>query len=300
MSEQEEKTQTESKIDTMLHRRNFLVALHTKAIGNKRKDTSASDEIYKKFHSDAKMGQFVKHLFNPKSLSRINSLRVNATQTMQKVGIPWNNGWYAVNVNRFEELRGLFRDMSKEWDIAVNAWLDNYEEHIEQAKEKLGKMFNEEQYPSKEEVAKMFEFRLEMNPITHASDVSRLILDEKDVEKLKEFENNIETRQAELVNKGMQFVYGQIINALERIINRIEESSRFNSNNTMLASIRKIVENLPLYNIAEDERMTELHKEMKDSPLMTLTIDDLKEDETKQQEAKDEAKRFLDKVRSLM
>jgi len=287
------------EINDLLHQRNILVRLHITAVGNVRKDDEASAIVEEKYGSDSSMGQYVKHLFNPKSLKHINSLRSKASQTMQQVGIPWGYGWYVINVRQFEEFRKIVTRLTKEWNKAVKTWLDNYDSHVQEAKKRLGTMFNPEQYPTRDKVASLFEMRPEYQPILRGNDITRLVLGKEDTDKLEEIKENIEKRERELVTKGMKFVYGRIANALERIINRINESTRINSNNTMLETIQGIVNNLPNYNIANDDNLTNLHDEMMKSPLMTMSINELKEDECKRTLAKNEAKRFLQLVRQF-
>ena len=283
-------------ITDFLHQRNILVKIDTRAVGNNRKDNDGSEVVAETMESDSTMGSYVKHLFNPKGLRKINNIRNEISTSMARVGIPWRDGWHLINVSSFEDFRTMCVAIRKHWDAAVNDWLENYDKHVEEAKERLGKMFDPNQYPPKDEIANLFEFTPHYNPVPHNEDLDRLVLTSADIKEIESISNSVNEEVSRLARNGMVFVWNRVHNMLERVVNRIDENTRLNKNNTMLSTLQEVIKKMPQFNLTQDDGMSRIYKELEDSLLMTTDIMDLQGDKVLQAKIKDEAKQFMEKV----
>lgn len=301
MSEELEDIEVEENpTKSFLHTRNILVKIETRSVGNERKDDVASDAVANEFQTAANMGRYVKHLFDPKSLRRINNIRNQISTSMPNIGIPWKDGFYVINVSSFESFRKMCSTIRKQWDNAVAEWLKKYDAHVEEAKTRLGKLFDPNQYPSSDVIEGYFEFRPRYKPIPHSEDLDRLILTSDDILQIEEISDSVNQEVHRLTLQGMKWVWEKLHNMLERIVNRIDEGNRINRNNTMLDTLRTVIQYLPQFNLTQDNDLSTIYNDLNKSVLSTVDISDLQgeDEETKavKTNVRDTAKEFMDRI----
>jgi hypothetical protein len=129
---------------------------------------------------------------------------------------------------------------------------------IDESRERLNGLFNEEDYPAPEEIGSCFGFKLDISPFPNAGDF-RVQLQEDDIMLIR---TEIQGRMEEAVKGAMQDVWSRLYQQVQRMAERLkdlDEPIRWD----YVADLRALLEILPRLNLTEDPNLDKMVREAK-------------------------------------
>ncbi len=253
-------------------------------------DKKVADEIMDNKEASRNRGRFTKQLFmDVKSLKAITNKMYWEYRSKTTA---WEEGRRLLPVDFFESLTKLHRDCSDELEVALTEFGKNYDQYKEEAKVGLGKLYNEEEFPSFNEFKRKWKIRLDFFPIPEKQ---HFILDaEKSLikEMQKSFEASINSKESIAIEETKQRVIESVGKIVERLADKKMHFSR--QGKEVMNPIRELVDVLPTLNLFNDENITKMIEDLKTN-LYEVTDEDLKQDK-KRKEVLKNTKAMLDRM----
>lgn len=194
----------------------------------------------------------------------------------------------------------LFFDYKQEADVRkatfdsmVDKFIDEYPDHVQKAKENLGALFDETDYPDAEDVRKKFSFKLVFSPMPEAGDF-RLDIPAQDLEAIKEeYEASQQTRLAE----AMREPWDRLYKVLQNISNKLtdtdaDEKKRYHE--TLISNAQDLCTMLTHLNVTRDPKLEQARRELQ-SALLGVDIVDIRESEATRADVKSKIDEVLKK-----
>jgi len=289
-----------------LSERAMLTSLHRGRWSATATDHEVSEETNERYNAGSDAGSYGKRLVAGKFLKHVTSKIDAAVRTHNVLTLPWSD-----NGDRILSCVGhsVYAEQMRLARLSVTAAAKEFatevypKQAIPEAKTRLGKMFNQEDYPSSEEVVKKFYIDVELKPVMGAGDFRAELSDAS----LKAITKDIEKRFNERIEGAVNNCFERIVEVTEKMVTKLREYqpagadgiSKNRFQDSLVFNIKELAELLPSLNITEDKRLDELQKRLLEDLTSTspavLRVDDKLRDKTS---AKAEA--ILKKARSFL
>ena len=264
-----------------LHEKALLV-LHTAHRSQFRKfDRDVTRGISREHDADPdNSGRYNKMLINKEALKPINSVISQAYRHHIENTLPWDDTGYRLlpteNYFAYTEQQRKYQD---DFAAAVAAFVEDYHDHIEEAKGRLGKMFRASDYKPKYQVEDSFSLQTKVRPVPNADDI-RVGIDAKEALKIK---RQLEEDLQAVVNEAIHDLWERMHETLTIMRDRLKDYSKdpdrrfYQSWINNVRELAKIIERLNFTNDRDLERIR---------AKVEKWVDDLNNDEIKEKPAK--------------
>ena len=254
--------------------------------GNKLDKQVTEETQYNKEVKNKKAMRVYKSLFvdNP-YLSEIVSIATRSRTWYELNSLPWkDNGKRLIPATKLPDTQKAISDLSIAFENACQRFFDNYYAEIDRIKNDklLGKMFNEDDYPSLSEIKKKFAFSFSLEPIADPSDF-RVQVNQSDLEKYAQSLIEIETE----ANKEL---WERLYKAVNHIVEKLNGDERLFE--SMITNVEELTEVIPSLNISGDSKLSRIVKIVKRS-VSNIDIDDCRKDKGIRKETAEEIKDIL-------
>ncbi len=142
-------------------------------------------------------------------------------------------------------------------------FIEDYDDHIDQARLDLGRLFRIEDYPSKEALRNRFSIAYRIVPVPDA-DHFMAKLAAADTERVK---RDIERRIEERLHDAVGDLYRRLGEAVEHVSERLREDGEGKPlvfRDSLIENIRSLVDVVPRLNIFGDDELARLCEQVKD------------------------------------
>lgn len=256
-----------------LSHRAVLVSLHTGSWTGMLTDRKVTEEVSEANNADLRgAGRYGKQIVSNKFLHTVNSKVSQARRTHFALSLPWEDNGTRILATRgykhYTEQMRLARIMVESAAKEFAAGMPTY---IEEAKHRLGDMFNEDDYPSADVVRKKFYVDVEVNQVPESGDFRAKLSSDQVAAVVKDIEERTNSR----VNRAVQSVFERIADLTSKMAEKLRDfepatgkgkagapKSAFKA--TLVYNIQELAETLPALNITGDERLDKLQKELLD------------------------------------
>lgn len=135
----------------------MLVSITIKAPTASRVDKDATHEVITNKHAAHDAGRFTKKLFDKAAFAEVQTAMSALRNEHYRLTLPWaNDGARILPASGYDNYMVTMRGLREAFDNAVNNFLNDYNSSVERAKERLGDMFNANDYASDVDIAKKF------------------------------------------------------------------------------------------------------------------------------------------------
>lgn len=257
----------------------MMVELNISCWTARKLDKRVSEEVDSAKNTKVKAGNYHKHLLagNPHHEAVIRyaaSCRLWNTQQT----IPWSDSG-----PRIVTMENLFNggykkqldDRKVEFERLTDVFMGVYPTLISAAAFQLGDLFNREEYPEPEAVAKKFRFNYTLTPIPTAGDFRIDIGEQAKAELVAQYETAFNER----LNHAMRDVWQRLYECLTHMSERLasdDEGKRKVFHGTILTNARELIGLLSRLNITNDPKLEEARRDLS-AALINTDIDTLKE-----------------------
>src|SRR5574343_798172 len=157
----------------------MLVNLSISQWTGKKVDKKANETVERTHLTEGKVGLYSKRLLpNTKELDTINNLSQGMSKFFYDNTLPWfSDGSRIIKASHYMEFTNEFRTLKGKFDKAVLDFIRDYPALKEQAKRKLGDLYNESDYPSDQEIQYTFDVKVSFIPVPDVGDFHTEILE---------------------------------------------------------------------------------------------------------------------------
>lgn len=152
--------------------RALIVKLSIPRWNPKRNDPRGEEIIRSATNGQGHVGVWSKHCVPPAEVKRITHVASRARSYNYALTLPWKDGGLRLlpitTVDRYMRTVDQYREQFTE---AVDAFLERYPRLIEDAQDRLGSLYNPEDYPAPEDLAARFDFRVSIHQISDSPDI---------------------------------------------------------------------------------------------------------------------------------
>lgn len=191
--------------------------------------------------------------------------------------LPWSDkGGRLLPMSMFLDYKQEANSRKNYFDSKVAKFVAEYPQLVNAAEHNLGDLFNAADYPSAEEVASKFEFRMVFSPVPEAGDF-RLSASDADMAELKaQYESAYETR----ISDAMQTAWGKLHSTLTTMSERLaeptgEQTKQFRS--TFVTNIKDVCSLLTHFNITKDPQLEMARRDL-ERAVSSVDVDDIRSD----------------------
>ena len=258
-------------------------------------DKGIMEEVAADKNASTSSGSFMKKLFaDNKALNAIVKYAAGCRNWNNKNSLPWSdNGLRLVNMGNLLEHQAQVKGMEQEFTDLVQEFLDDYVQHVNNAAFSLGNMFNRDEYPDRDTVAKKFGFRYVYSPLPDAGDFRVDTMNAG----LREIAEHTQNVFADRLNSAMREAWGRLHSSLNHLRDKMTDSDDGNKKRlhaTLIPNIEETVSVLRGLNLTGDP---ELEKAAQDVLALVHRMDlgDLKKDATARADTKRQVEDILNK-----
>jgi len=258
----------------------MLVDLQISIYSGRKQDKRTQAEVTTSKGANSKQAASVyKSLFaDCVELDSITKFQARARAEHYRLTLPWND--YGARLLPTKALLDYQKAMGKyqaEFDRLVGAFLDKYDTLVAAAAFQLGTLFEREEYPDRDQVAKKFRMETSFTPLPTSGDFRLDIENEVQQELVDKYEKRI-TEQIAAANQDS---WTRLYEALKRLSDRLvvtEDGKKKVFHDTMVTGALELCELLDQLNVTGDTSLTKASRQL-EAVLSGVTPKELREED---------------------
>ena len=254
-------------------------------------DSAATGEANKAMEASADAGKYKKYLVKCEELRKLRRSAYYVRRVVKEMTLPWYDDGARLltataHMDFVKKVRKPISDFTAERTNLIARWPQIKAE----SKKRLGKMFDESEFPSKEELAARFDVSYRIENVPSADDF-RVAVSAKDAEDIKAaIEENVQKQ----VTVGMKDLWVRLKDALSHVSDKLSDKESV-FRDSLIGNVRSLCETLPKLNLTGDKEFDSIVKEVQKT-VANLEPEKLRKDPKVRKETADKAKTIIDKM----
>lgn len=234
----------------------LLVSLTVSQWSARKYDRKITEEINTN-HNSKNAGRFNKLLIANEHIQAITKVGTMARTFHYENTLPWNDsGERLLPTENYFEYTSKLSEIKQQFETEVRKFINAYPDLIEEAKQNLNGLFNANDYPLN--IEDKFGIRIGFMPVPETQDI-RVNLSDYEVSVIKE---SIEKEVSDRFVNAQRDIYERISKHLTYMAERLKEKDSI-FRDSLFDNILSLVDLIPRLNIANDEGIAELCKDLK-------------------------------------
>lgn len=271
----------------------MLATLNIRTWKAQKYDRQASHQVAENNRAKDKAGRYNKRLIDvDQYIKPIDSCGNRMREAHYSMTLPWlDNGQRILPMAHYQRYCGVMNDLRDEFDQAVRYFLSKYPDAKFEARQFLGSLYNDNEYPSVDQLAAKFEADYYMTPLPDSSDF-RVDIDDADIEKAAE-------RIDAALKQGEAEAWRRLTECVEAIASKLPAYDRGELRtfkDTLITNLRDIAELTPGLNILDNPRLEALAS-VANQRLAQYDAKTLKENEALRHDVAKEAEAILARMK---
>lgn len=250
------------------------ISVWTASVVDKKATTKVTDDA----QATADAGQFKKNLMAGTTVRKEIADYAALCRTWHNGRtLPWaDKGPRLLPTSMFLEYKREADARRAYFDSKVAQFVTDYPYLQSKAQMHLGSLFNPADYPTVDEVASKFAFRLVFSPVPEAGDF-RLDVGSADLADLRsQYEDAYDSRVKDAMKVAWDKLHTTLTNVSEKLIEPEGEKTKL-FHGTFLTNVREMCELLSHLNITKDPELDKARRQL-DRAIAGLDVDDLRSD----------------------
>jgi hypothetical protein len=267
-------TQTAPTISTSA----MLVELNISTWSGRKLDKQVSAEIDAQKHTNTikGAGNYNKKLFADEPTFEALTKYAGTVRTYHYFAtMPWSDsGLRLLPTSLFFDYQKQITDHESKFRFLMDNFYNDYDNMVARAYNKLGALFNQEDYPDRDSVIDRFRISAKYLPVPEVGDF-RVNVGNEALEYLKQ---SYEAFHTEQLNKAYADAWERTYEALKNMSTKLAGDNKQIFRDTLVTNVRDMTDLLEKFNITDDENMRRASNKIKDA-LLGITPDALREDD---------------------
>lgn len=228
----------------------MLVTLSVSCWTARKQDKKVSAEV-EAAHNAKNAGRYNKDLVDKQHLDPLTSYAGQIRAYHYKMTLPWmDNGARLLPSKLFQEYSAEIRRMKQEYARLVSEFVQAYPARVQEARQRLGTMFQPDDYPEASELYGKFDVELDIMPVPDGADFRVAVGDAERARIADDISQRVAARQAAAAKSAWTRVrdaVGRVVACLGQPKARIFDS--------LTSNLEDLVAILPGLNINDDPDM---------------------------------------------
>jgi hypothetical protein len=262
-------------VETNLSRKAMLAMLQIKKWSAKKHDKRASQEVATNHNASKLAGAYRKNLLPGQSnaLEDVQKACDEARTFHYQNTLPWGQDGSRIlpKENYFTYVEQM-RKYRHDFERAVKAFVREYPTLRDNAKNLLGTLHEEADYPNAAEIESKFRFDNVFLPFPDAKDF-RVDLGDDEVSEIK---SQIARQSTDAVTLAMREAWGRLHEGVSRMVERLADPDAV-FRDTLVSNLTELCEVLPKLNVNDDPALAKMCDQVKEK-LTARTPAELRED----------------------
>ncbi len=272
----------------------LLVTLSISLPPIQRTAREASIEVSDQYRADRSQARVVKSLFTKRDLQPLQKVAGQARNYLKNNALPYGSHLYLVPTNKyFEFIEGLNK-IAARFDEEKTKFISRYQNAKTAAWERLGDLYDEDDYPSIESLSQSIALRVEVQPISPYNQIDTLFdLEDVDVETIKQHAIQTERHRTQ---KAINTLVHNLLSTLKKAATRLSvQDAQFKK--SLIENIGKSAQAIRDFNVFDDENLTKMADDVEKLSL-GLNTEEIRADAGVRTRAATEIKNTLDRLSS--
>jgi len=241
-----------------LTERALLATLTIREWRGRRHDKEVTAQVARDHGASRDAGCYTKALLPKSYLAAIAQVRSEARTRHYELTLPWADEGSRIlpvdlHLTYMERIRGL-RDR---FAAAVSEFLAAYAEAKAEARQALGSLYREADYPSSAQLEGAFELSFSLQPLPTVHDW-RIDLPEATVDHIR---LDLETKVHDAHRLAMADLYGRLAAVVSHMAETLAEPDKI-FRDSLVGNVQELCSLLPHLNVARDEGLSSLTREI--------------------------------------
>lgn len=239
----------------MLSDKALLITLTLSQWSGRRYDRVATNTVHSTHETAAQVGNYNKKLLpNAVELEKVHSMGGALRKFVTERTLPWlSDGTRIVSGAYYLEFIRELNSRKDELDRAVRTFISAYPKLQVEAQSKLGTLYCASDYPSQDELARMFRCKVTVMPVPSSGDF-RVELDQNEID-----EFNSKMREVEA--NALKDAYSRLSEVISKATARLsDKDAKFKD--SLIENVKDLVAIMPHLNIMDDHQLTALTTEV--------------------------------------
>lgn len=240
-------------------------------------DKQVSEEVDASKGTKVKAGNYRKNLLaGVKELDDIKNFVGNFRNWHYKQTMPWSDsGIRLLTLKQYLPYVSEVNAKMTEFNDMKNNFVTLYPNLISQMAFQLGSLFNRDEYPSQDEIARKFYFNVDYYPLPEAGDFRVDVGNEA----LADLQQQYASRYSNKLNEAMRDVWGRLHSTLTHLSDRLESSDDGTKKvfrDSLIGNATELCGMLTNLNVTNDPNLEQARKDLEQA-LLGVTAKDLRE-----------------------
>jgi hypothetical protein len=263
--------------------------------------TSATNAAHGAAHN---AGNYNKALIAGDALAKIITAANEARAAHYKWTLPWaDSGARILPSAAYVQYTRELRELREAFEKAVAEFVANYPQFVEEAKRRLGDMYQATDYPETEEIARRFSYAVRMYQVPVANDFRAEIADSEAAAIRAEMEILNRDALAGAVKDAWERV-AETVGHMAAKLGEFKPASDGNKasgifRDSLVENVRALAKILPSLNISNDPNLDSIAARI-DSELCRFSADDLRESDVNRVKVREAAASIVSQVSAFI
>lgn len=269
----------------------MLVRLSVSMWTARRYDRTVSDKAAKDFKAENNAGRYNKMLVAQESIAKIQKIVGEARDWHYTNTLPWQDDGQrilpAANYLKYTQAVSGFRSR---FEAVTREFVNNYPGLVEEARQRLGDMYDSADYPQQSTISEKFGFDVVVSPIPAANDF-RVNLNSGEIQRIQD---DIEKRANLALTAAVKDLWERVREKVSKMQERLSSKDAV-FRNSLVDNMVEMVELLPRLNLTNDPGLEAVRKEI-EAKLCSFSPQVLRDDEDVRHQVADDAQAILEKM----
>jgi len=218
-------------------------------------------------------------LLSAQELDAITKFQARARAEHYKLTKPWNDyGARLLPTALLQKYKVEMNQAESEFNRLVDVFLDKYDTLVAAAAFQLGTLFDRDEYPTREQVARKFRFDISYAPLPTAGDFRLDIESEVQRDLMRQYEKRMEQQ----LEAAAQDSWTRLHEALTRLSDRLvveDDGKKRKFHDTMVTGALELCELLTDMNVTNDPALEKARRKLEEA-LSGVTPKELREEDS--------------------
>ena len=234
---------------TAISKRALLSRLETGGWQGSAIDKDVTQEVHVNHGAAEKAGKYTKYLLNPDALKEVRQVRRDVRDHHLEVTLPWQDTWRLLPVAAYAAYKERMGAFESAMVIARQELAGELPQWKEEARQRLGDLYHDEDYPTADDLAARWTVAVEYAQVP---DAKHFIADVA-AEERAEISANIQAQIEARVSGAVADLYGRIAGVVDWAMESLDKA-KFSG--ALHKRIMEICDLVPSLNITGDPALT--------------------------------------------
>ena len=246
----------------------------------RKKDNKASEDVNNMNAADKGVANVTKNLLGEcDELRAVQKFAANVRNIHYSMTMPWSdNGSRLLTTQQYFKYNEVMTDLQQEFYRLVGELLDVYEWRVIKAQDKLGTMFNRDEYPTRDSLHDKFGFRMSYVPLPDSGDFRIDIGNEA----MTQIKSQYESHYTQAIQTAMNDLWHKLHDNLTTLVRQLDVNEEGKGNrlyDSVFDRAIELTEMLGTCNVTGDSQMEAMRRQLEQA-LHGLNLDQIKRSPT--------------------